>query len=91
MNIKKKILLGFAAVLIMFALPTAYSIVNGFRIQERVSGLHNKIYAALDRTNQMMDGLRITKESLMMSISDSDDTAPEIVMCECKHVDVFLK
>ncbi|MFQ5735929.1 MAG: methyl-accepting chemotaxis protein [Thermodesulfobacteriota bacterium] len=70
---KKKLLVGFSVLAILIAIPTVYSVVSVFRIQKNVTKLHEEIYASLDLTNRLMDGLRKTKESLMTSITDSDE------------------
>lgn len=77
MNVKKKILAGFSALIILIAVPMAYSIISGFRVQRNVTILHEKIYSSLDLSNRLQDSLRKTKESLTVSITESDEGAIE--------------
>ncbi len=77
MSIRQKIAAGFAALFVLLAVPAAYSIIGGLRIQDNANGLQKEIYPALDLTKQMIDTHRQTKESLLAAISELDDEAIE--------------
>ncbi|MCF6310078.1 MAG: methyl-accepting chemotaxis protein [Sulfurimonas sp.] len=87
LNIKNQILAGFAVLVLLIAASGAY-ILNGVSdISGFSSTLKNETYPSLDKTNLLANHLRQTKESLLDSITDSDE---DIIEESQKYHDSFI-
>lgn len=73
MGIRAKTLCGFMLILFMFAVPMSYSIFSGRQIRMYSSNLQDKIYPALNLTNQVIDSMRQTREHLLTAVAESDE------------------